>query len=60
LDQVIAYIKELQKKGYKIEYKEPDNPELVMVHIPTNKVGVIVVEARIDFIKEIRGVLEHN
>ncbi len=60
IDNVIKYIKKLQAKGYSVEYKQPEDPELVLVHIVPNRPGVVLVEAKPEILNKLRVATEHN
>lgn len=59
-DDVIKYIKEFQAKGFSVKYKIPENPELVLVHVPPDRKGILMVEAKLKLLNKIRMVIEHN
>ena len=60
IDDVINYVKDLQAKGLSVEYKVPENPEYVMVHVPLDRKGVVMVEAKLDILNTIREAIENN
>lgn len=60
IDDVIQYVKNFQAQGYSVEYKKPENPELVLVHIVPNRLGVVVVEASLDILNKIKLAIENN
>ena len=60
IDDVVNYIKELQGHGFSVEYKIPENPELVLVHIPPKRKGILLVEANLEILNKIRKAIEYN
>lgn len=60
LDQVINYIKNFQKQGFKVEYAIPEDPEMVLVHIPLDRRGIVLVEAKQEILNDIKKVIENN
>lgn len=59
-DDIINYIKGFQAHGFSVEYNIPKNPELVLVHIPPNRRGVLLVEANLEILNKIRMAIENN
>lgn len=60
IDDVINYVKGFQAKGFSVEYEIPENPEYVMVHVPLDRKGVVMVEAKLEILNQIREAIENN
>lgn len=60
IDKVIQYVKRFHDKGFSVEYKFPEDPEMVLVHIVPNRANVVVVEAKQEILNQIREGIEHN
>lgn len=60
IDDVINYIKKLQVQGFSVEYRIPENPELVLVHVLPNRRNIVLVEAELEILRNIRMAIEHN
>ncbi len=60
IEDVIAYVRHFKDKGFNVEYKHPENPELVLVHLVPNRAGVVVVEANQKILNQIREGIKHN